>query len=119
MLHHCHSILSLSKCEKCIYIFIFRPTKYEGQSRVVIQHVEYSRFRENLEFCQLFELLWLDHTLVEGVTLLSTWSLTPMELAPNVPGRLEDLYHLQVSSVIILPGDKLKTKLPHIHVNFS
>ena len=40
---------------------------------------------------------------------LSTWSLTP-----NVPGRLEALYHLQGSSVIILPGDKPKTKLPQI-----
>ena len=41
-----------------------------------------------------------------------------MELTPNVPGRLEALYHLQVFSVIILPGDKLETKLPQIHVNF-
>ena len=41
-----------------------------------------------------------------------------MELTPNVPGRLEALYHLQVFSVIILPGDKLETKLPQIHLNF-
>ena len=41
-----------------------------------------------------------------------------MELTPNVPGRLEALYHLQVFSVIILPGDKLETKLSQIHLNF-
>ena len=36
---------------------------------------------------------------------------------PKVPGRLEALSHWQWSSVIILlPGDKLKTKLPQIHV---
>ena len=36
---------------------------------------------------------------------------------PKVPGRLEALSHWQWPSVIILlPGDKLKTKLPQIHV---
>ena len=45
------------------------PTKYEGQSRVVVQYVEYSKFKENLEYCQLVKWSWLDHTSVEGETL--------------------------------------------------
>ena len=40
-----------------------------------------------------------------------------VQKTPKVPGRLEALSHWQWSSVIILlPGDKLKTKLPQIHV---
>ena len=73
---------------------------------MVVQHVEYPRFKENLEYCQLVEWSWLDHTLVEGVALYEHLEFNSHELTPNVPGRLEALYHLQGSSVIILPGDK-------------
>ena len=62
--------------------------------------------RKILSTVNLLNGPWLDHTLVEGVTLFEHLELNSNELTPNVPGRLEALYHLQGSSVIILPGDK-------------
>ena len=119
-------IRNVPKCHICVSAF--QAHWYESQSRVSCQHSVYTWFTMNYRYILYWQFMtgpyqvdkkgpkgsWRHHN---ACMYLCTY--VKRCKTPKVPGRLEALSHWQWSSVIILlPRDKLKTKLPQIHVQF-